>query len=58
MKAAAFFLKLLFSALLLTTLVLLVFEVAQVRRSTTQPVYTHPNATAPSVYNYVRYART
>jgi hypothetical protein len=55
MKTAAFLLKLLFSVLLLTTLGLLMSEVAQTRRSIAPPTFVQPNATAPSVYSYVQY---
>ncbi|UOG75706.1 hypothetical protein MTX78_03710 [Hymenobacter tibetensis] len=57
MKTAAFLLKLLFSVLMLTTVALLVSEIAQARHSVARPDFAHPNTTAPSVYSYVRHTR-
>ncbi len=56
MKTAAFLLKLLFTVLTLTTLALLVTEIALAQRSTAYPVFSQPSstATAPSVYCYTR----
>ena len=54
MKTAAFFLKLLFTALLLTTLGLLASEVTQYHRTVTTPAFTYASKSAPSVYYYVK----